>query len=256
MKISTVTFNPHPILGIHGMPGCGKSTTASKAPKPVAILAERGLPLGCSIDAFDDVETFEGVMAALKHLYADRGEYQTLVIETLDKVEELAIQHVCRSNNWKNIEQPSFGKGYVALEQEWQRLLRGLTAIRDKHGMLVLLTCHSEIVTISDPRAPSYSSYQMRLHKRTRGPTMDTCDAVFFMSEDLHVVTSGEGFRERNLARASPQRFLFGKGTPAYAAKHRFSDAMPGKIAIPLDFKFPDLSRYWDNHNAQEAQTT
>jgi hypothetical protein len=45
MNISTATFNPNPILGIHGMPGSGKSTTASKAPKPVAILAERGLPL-------------------------------------------------------------------------------------------------------------------------------------------------------------------------------------------------------------------
>jgi AAA domain len=256
MNISTATFSPNPILAIHGPPGVGKSTTVSKAARPVAILVERGLPLGCSIDAFDDIDTFEGVMAALKHLYNDRGEYLTLVIETLDKIEELAVQHVCRSNGWKSIEQPSFGKGYVSLDQEWRRFLRGLVAVRDKHRMLVLLTCHSEINTISDPRAPSYTSYQLRLHKRIRGPTMDVCDAVFFMNEDLHVVTSGEGFRERTLARASPQRFLFTEGKPAYAAKHRFGAAMPGKIAIPVDFKFPDLARYWDQNNAQEAQPT
>jgi AAA domain len=236
------------------MPGVGKSTLGSKAPKPVAILAERGLPRGCSMDAFDDVETFEAVMAALKELYQSPAGYQTLVVETLDKLEELAIQHVCHSNGWKHIEQGSFGKGYVQLEQEFGRFHRGLNAIRSKHGMLILLTCHSEIVTISDPRAPSYSSYQMRLHKRTRGPTMDICDAVFFMSEDLHVVTSDEGFRSRNLAKASPQRFLFTKGCPAYAAKHRFGPATPNKIAVGLDLKFADLSRYWETQTAQEAQ--
>jgi putative protein kinase ArgK-like GTPase of G3E family len=64
MNISTATFSPNPILAIHGPPGVGKSTTVSGALKPVAILVERGLPLGCSIDAFDDTETFESVAAS------------------------------------------------------------------------------------------------------------------------------------------------------------------------------------------------
>jgi hypothetical protein len=49
---------------------------------------------------------------------------------------------------------------------------------------------------------------------------------------------------------------LFTEGKPAYAAKHRFGPMIPAKIAVPIDFKFADLARYWDRSNAQEAQST
>ena len=72
---------------------------------------------------------------------------------------------------------------------------------------------------------------------------MDVCDAVFFLADDLNVVTEGEGFRERVRAAASPHRYLFTEGRPAFAAKNRFG--MPAKIPNPPDFDFATIAQYW-----------
>ena len=74
---------------------------------------------------------------------------------------------------------------------------------------------------------------------------MDCADAVFFLAEDLRVVTDDSGFRERTRAATDTRRFLFTEGRPAFAAKNRFG--MPEKIPIPLDFDFSALAHYWAN---------
>jgi hypothetical protein len=243
MKIGKATSSTAPIILIFGNEGRGKSTLATKAPKPVALLLERGLPKGVTIDAVEDVNSFDDVLAMLRELYADPRGYLSLIIDTVDSLEALIIDHVCRHNGWKTIEQPAYGKGFVIADVEWQRFLRGITAIRAKHGMTIIMTCHAEIAAINDPRAPSYSSYQPKLHRRARGLVMDACDAVLFISEDLRVVTDDN---DRVRASAGPQRYLFCEGTPSFAAKNRF--AMPSKVALPIDMPFDTLAQYWAKH--------
>jgi hypothetical protein len=143
-------------------------------------------------------------------------------------------------NGWKTIEQPSYGRGYVAADDEWRRFIRGITALRDKRGMVIILVCHAEIVNVNDPRAPSYTSYMPKLHKQARSLIMDACDLVGFLGEDLRTVTDDN---DRVRASAGPVRYLHLVGSPAFSAKSRF--ATPAKIAIPRDFNFAELAKYW-----------
>jgi AAA domain len=200
MKISNANSSAVPITLIYGAEGRGKTTLASKFPKPLALLLERRLPRGVSVDAVEDVGSFDAVMTALRDIYNDAGGYQTLVIDTVDALEALLLADLCR---WKNIESPPYGKGFVIADDEWRRFLRAITTIRDKHNMTIVMTCHASVERVDDPRAPTYTAYAPRLHKRARGLVMDACDAVFFLSEDLHVVSEGEGFRERRRARSA-----------------------------------------------------
>jgi len=246
MKIIPTTCDGAPIVLIYGAEGRGKTTLAAKFPKPVAMLLKRGLPRGVTLDAIDGLASYNDVIEALRALYQDPQGYQTLVVDTLDSLEPMLLAHVCGANGWKNIEAPSYGKGFVIADQEWQRFIKGIGALRDK-GMTVVMVAHSTIERFDDPRAPSYTAYWPKLHKRARHLILDACDVVGFLAEELRIATDDGGFRERTRATSSNQRFLFVEGCPAFVAKNRF--AMPPKVAIPADFDIGELMKYWIGKN-------
>ena len=244
MKVRKAVSSRAPIIAIHGEEGKGKTTFAAKAPKPIALLFENGLPRGVPVDEVQDIGSFDKTMTALREIYAAPGEYRSLMIDTLDAFEPRVIEHVCAENHWKNIEAPSYGKGYVLVADKWRHVVRALTAIRDRHNMLIVMCCHSMIERIDDPRAPTYTSYQLRLHRRARAVIMDSCDAVFFIAEDLRTITEDGGFTERTRGASDSKRYLFTESRPAFAAKNRFG--LPPRIPIDLNFSFSELTKYWE----------
>jgi hypothetical protein len=159
VKITQATCGSAPIVLLYGSEGRGKSTLASKFPKPVAMLLERGLPAGVKLDAVDDLGAYGAVLDAIRALYQDAQGYQSLIIDTLDGLEPMLLEHVSVEHSWKNIEQPPYGKGFVIADQQWLRFIRGITALRDKHNMTIVLVAHAEITRIDDPRAPSFTQY-------------------------------------------------------------------------------------------------
>jgi AAA domain len=243
MQIIETNSNRAPIVVVYGNEGRGKTSLASRFHNAVWFLLERGLPRGVTVEAVEGVDSFEGVMNGLRHLYGAEHTYQTLVVDTLDAFEPHVLEHVCAANRWRNIEQPSYGKGYVAADETWRRFLNGIGALRDKRSMAIVLTCHATIERVEDPRAPTYTAYAPKLHKRARALVMDAADIVGFLAEDLRVVTDDGGFKERTRAAAGNGRFLFVEGCPAFNAKNRFG--MPTKIPIPVDFNVSELTKYW-----------
>jgi hypothetical protein len=244
MKVRKAVSSRAPIIAIHGEEGKGKTTFATKAPKPIALLFENGLPRGVTIDAVEDIASFDKALAALREIYTAPGEYRSLVIDTLDAFEPCVIESVCAENHWKNIEVPAYGKGYVLVQDKWRLLMRALTAIRDRHNMAIVMCCHSMIERVDDPRAPTYTSYQLRLHRRARAVIMDACDVVLFLAEDLRTVTEDSGFSERTRGASDNKRYLFTEHRPAFAAKNRFG--LPPKIPIDLNFSFDELAKFWE----------
>src|SRR6516164_5568099 len=174
--------------------------------------------------------------------YADPQGYRTIVIDTLDAFEAILIDWTCFRNNWKTIESPPFGKGWVAADDTWRNFLRALIAIRDRHNTTIILVCHASIERIDDPRCASFTSYAPKLHRRARGLVADVADAIFFLSEDLRVVTDD---RDRNRGAASTDRYLFCQGRPSFMAKNRFG--IPEKVPLPVNANFSDIARYWAN---------
>ena len=230
---TTATLPPRVL--VHGQEGVGKTTLASKFPEPVFLPTEDGVPAGLRLQSFGLLSSYGEVRESLAALGSEPHDFRTAVLDSVDKLEALVWADVCASNGWPSIEAPGYGRGYVIADRWWKDLLAGLDWLRRKRGMTVVLLAHSAIETVNDPRAPAYTSYQLRLHKRARGLVQDEMDAIFFLATDVHVVSEDLGFaKKRNRADGSASRFLFCEGRPAFVAKSRFD--LSAKIPCPKDF--------------------
>jgi len=246
MTVATVRTGPSQaaMMLLYGGEGLGKTTLGAKMPAPLFFNLEDGIPHGTEVDALPGIDTFPKIMAALRDIYGtDDLPYQTLVIDGLEVVEAMIHRQVCSDNHWANIESAAFGKGYVAAEVLWRQLLGALAAVRKKHGVTILLIGHQSIERVEDPRVPSYTAYAPRLHRKARAIVVDACDIVAFLAHDLRTVTEDQGFgRERSRATASPARYLFLEGRPAFTAKNRHG--MPEKLEIGKEFDIRMLTRF------------
>jgi hypothetical protein len=241
--ITRATASLPPRLLIHGQEGVGKTTLASRFPSPVFLQTEDGIPTGIEADTFGLLTDFPAVRSALTALATEQHEFSTIVIDALDALEALIWRDLCESQSWASIEAPGYGKGYVAADNWWLDLLNGLEYLRRQRGMIVVLLAHSAIETINDPRAASYTSYQLRLHKRARGLVQDWSDAIGFLAPDLHVKEDEGAFgKKRARADGGSQRWLHWEARPSFVAKNRYG--LPAKMPINKDFSYSALAEY------------
>ena len=242
-SIHTVTAILAPRILIHGPEGIGKTTLASKFPSPIFLQTEDGCPGGLEINSFGPIESFADLRSAISALASEPHRFQTVVLDSIDAAEELIWRDVCRSQGWSSIESPGYGRGYIVVNSWWLDILKGLDYLRRQHGMIPLLLGHSAIETINDPRVASYTSYQLRLHKRARGLVQDNMDAIGFLAPNLHAQSEEVGFgKKRNRADGGSQRWLHFESRPSFVAKNRYG--LPAKMPVPKDFSYEALAPY------------
>jgi hypothetical protein len=232
---TTATLPPR--LLIHGLEGTGKTTLAARFPKPVFLQTEDGTPGALELASFGPLEDLNGVREAITALGNETNGFRTLVLDSIDALEPLIWSAVCRERGWSSIEAPGYGRGYVETDAAWRDLLAGLDWLRRIRAMTIVLIAHSAVETINDPRAPSYTSYQLRVHKRARALLQDWVDAIGFLATDVAIKNEDIGFgRKRVRADGGSQRYLHFEARPAFTAKSRY--ALPAKMPVPLDFDF------------------
>ena len=121
-----------PRMLIYGTEGIGKSTTASQAPRPIFIPTEDGLDqIDCN--SFPLARRFDEVVAAISALYSEQHDYESVVVDSLDWLERLIWDDVCREYGVKSIEKADGGyaKGYTHALTQWREVLNGLDALRN-----------------------------------------------------------------------------------------------------------------------------
>jgi len=158
-----------PRMLIYGLEGIGKSTLAASAPKPIFIPTEVGLDqIEC--DSFPLAHSFEDVMSYLESLATEAHDYQTVVIDSLDWLERLIWDAVCKRFGAKNIEKVDggYGKGFSHALTEWRQVIDILRYLREEKGMLVLLLAHSKIEKFTDPESTPFDRFSPRLNKQRR----------------------------------------------------------------------------------------
>jgi hypothetical protein len=214
---------------VYGTAGIGKSTFATCAPSPVVIQTEDGLnEIDCH--KFPVAQSLDEVMAGLASLYSEDHGYRTIVIDSLDWLERLIWAKVCSTRQVASIEDIGYGTGYTFAIQHWRDVLDGLTALRDRRGMAVILIAHAKIERFEDPQTEAYDRYTPRLHKTASALVSEWCDEVLFASYRVFTKAQDEGFnRTRVQGLGSGERVLKTSERPAHLAKNRLNlpDELP-----------------------------
>ena len=214
-----------PRIMMIGVEGVGKSTAGASMPNPVFICGESGLvgPQFAEIPSFTPDHWGE-ILQFLDELAANKGDFKTIVIDTLDWVEPMLYSHVCSKNGHKNIEDFGYGKGYVVAQQEARQLLMRLDRL-NMEGMNVLLLCHSQIKTVNNPVGDNYDHFESKLNAKISGIFREWCDCVLFAQFDMY--TKKDGMRSK--AYGGDGRIVQTTHSAAWDAKNRYGlpEVMP-----------------------------
>jgi hypothetical protein len=213
---------------LYGVEGIGKSTFGSQCPAPVFIQTEDGLAeIDC--DKFPLATTFDDFISYLNSLLSEQHDYQTIVIDSLDWLERLIWDDLCRQYSVASIEKVDGGyaKGYTHALSHWRHLLGLLNRLRMERGMIVVCIAHARVEKFEDPEAMAYDRYSPRLHKHACSLVCEWADAVLFATRKIRVQQEDAGFnRKRGVAHSigkdGGERILRTIGGPACVAKNRF----------------------------------
>ena len=210
---------------VHGVQGVGKSTFGARSRKPVFIQTEDGLG---EIDCvkFPLSRSFAEVMAALTELASQDHDFETVVVDSLDRLELLIWQEVCTAENVSNIEKIGFQKGYTFALNFWRKFLDALDALRRDRGMAVILIAHTKIEKFQTPEDSAFDRFTPRLHKLAASVVMEWCDEVFFATYS----TTTDPKKVKNIT--APERVMRTCEGPTHVAKNRLG--MP--YELPLEW--------------------
>lgn len=224
---------------LYGVHGIGKSTFGAMAPKPVFIQTEDGLA-SIETSRFPLAESFDDVMDAIMSLYSEQHDFQTVVIDSADWLEQLIWKEVVRrrptterGRDVNSIEDYGFAKGYTYALEPWREVIDGLNALRKERGMMVIMIAHAKIERFENPETDPYDRYSPRLNKHASALIQEWCDEVLFATYKVHTKQTDEGFdKTRTRGIGTGDRILRTTERPAHMAKNRLG--LPDEL--PLEF--------------------
>jgi hypothetical protein len=193
-KITTGKIKAPLFMVLHGEPGVGKSTFASKLEDPLFIDVERSSD-HISTKRIDDLNSFPKVMAAIQHLRSNDVPFKTLVIDTIDSVENMLHEHICRENGWKSLSTPKWGAGYTIAFEEMRALLRAIEDLRASKGINLVVIGHSKIKGIDSPEQDNImEQWGLRINDKVASLFRDRCEIMAFAKHlAVYVTTKDSG---------------------------------------------------------------
>lgn len=235
---------PNPVVLIYGPEKVGKTSLFSEFPNPVLIqTAGENPPADISVDSFGEVDSFGALMDCFEALFTEDHEFKTLGIDAIDGVERLVQAETCRRNGWQTIEQPDYGKGYVACDEVWNEFFSAVHGLSESKGMFVVLIGHTEIKQFDDPSSGSYSQFQPNLHKRVSPIIKAQTAIILFLNNRVSITKEKGAFgAEKIKAGGSAQRVMYLEARPGFIAGNRYS--MPDEITYKKGSGFDALAKY------------
>ena len=207
---------------IYGVEGIGKSTLASKFPDPVFIDIE-GSTGNMDVARFEKPSSYTMLKNEIAYINANPSVCKTLIIDTVDWAEKMAIEDICMASNKTDITQFGYGEGFIKLEQEIGSFLNKLSDLVEK-GLNVVLIAHAIIRKFEQPdEMGAYDRYELKLGNKTTGKSAalvkEWADLLLFCNYKTHVFATDDKGKKHKAQGG--ERTMYAEHHPAWDAKNR-----------------------------------
>lgn len=203
---------------IYGAEGVGKTTLAAAFPEPLFIDTEGGTS-HLNVRRIDKPQSWEELLTDIDEVAATRGICKTLVVDTADWAEQLAINYLLKTYKKSGIEDFGYGKGYVYLSEEFSRMLYALDGCIDA-GIHVVVTAHAKMRKFEQPdEMGAYDRWEMKLSKNSAPLIKEWADLLLFCNYQTFVVTT----ENKTQKAQGGKRVMYTSHHPCWDAKNRHS---------------------------------
>jgi len=201
---------------IYGSEGIGKSTFAAQFPNPLFIDTEGGTS-HMDVRRIEKPANWDELLAVLNEVAVTSGVCGSLVIDTADWAEQLAVAHVCTKYKKSGLEDFGYGKGYTYLAEEFMGFFTVLDRIVAA-GINVVITAHAKMRKFEQPdEMGAYDRWEMKLSKQVAPLFKEWCDMLLFLNYQTYVITT-----ENKATKAQGgKRVIYTSHHPCWDAKNR-----------------------------------
>lgn len=207
---------------LYGVKGIGKSSFPLESPKPIYLGSEDNSELDAA--KFPQVKEWSDLEKCLSALLTQAHDFKTLVIDTIDNLQEIAEIEILKAETGKTMATAfgGYGKAYEKMANMFLQMReKYLKPLREQKGMNIILLAHAEKVKHEDPMTvTNWDNYQTAIHKKVKPIFEDWCSAILFANYLLVRSESDQGII---YAEGDGRRVIYTEERPSHIAKNRFN---------------------------------
>ena len=217
-------------ITIYGAEGIGKTTLAAAFPDPLFIDTEGGTS-HMDVRRIETPTNWDSLVAVVNEVADNPKICGTLVLDTADWAEQLAVDSICAKYKKAGIEDFGYGKGYTYLGEEFSRLLAAFDRVI-RFSIHVVITAHAKMRKFEQPdEMGAYDRWEMKLSKQVAPLLKEWCDMLLFCNYQTYVI-HGDNPMEKSKVQGG-KRVMYTSHHPCWDAKNRHGL----QECLPLDYK-------------------
>lgn len=235
---------PHAVkCVVYGPEGIGKTTFASRFPRPVFIDTE-GSTKELDVDRLPEPSSWQMVKDEVRYVIDHPECCGTLVIDTADWAEEMCCRHVCNKNQMDGLESFGYGKGYKYATEEFGTLINLLTDVVEK-GVNVVVTAHAAMRKFEQPdEMGAYDRWEMKLINTQKcsdsAMLKEWADIVIFANYKTHTIAADKEGKKKK-AMGAGTRVMYTTHHSCWDAKNRYG------LPDEMDFDYAGIAHIIEN---------
>ncbi len=231
---------------VYGPEGIGKTTFASHFPDPVFIDTE-GSTKELDVARLSSPSSWTMLKEEVRYVIQNPAVCKTLVIDTADWAEKLAIQAVLDEHDKHGIEDFGYGNGYRYVYEKFGELLNLLSDVIEV-GVNVVMTAHAALRKFEQPdELGAYDRYSMKLIDSPKtsisAAVKEWADMVLFANYKTIVVTDS---KTKKAKAQGGSRVMYTSHHSCWDAKNRYG------LPEELPFKYDEIRSVIEDNSRQE----